>query len=281
MSDPFKQPAPLDFIALLKATSALPGVKINRTEFLNSALRPHFPELTVENAVRHNPAAAGIGLAEINEIAASCIKYETTKVTTLSFAAGIPGGLAMLGTVPADLAQYFGHILRILQKLVYLYGWQELFDEQGQLDDETSNLLTLFAGIMFGVNGATSAITKLVDSATQNMVTKGTLYPIVKKIAANLGIRLSRDVFAKGAAKVVPLVGGIASGGLTYMTYKPMAEKLRAHLSTLKFADPGFYADNHIKDIIEIDDFVAFDLIPDVEFESIQSTSPTPSAEEC
>ena len=274
MGEPFKQPAALDFIELLKATAGLPGVKIDRTEFLTSALRPYFAEKTVQNAVRHNPAAAGISVAEINEIAASCIRFETTKVSTLSFAAGIPGGLAMLGTIPADLAQYFGHILRILQKLVYLYGWQELFDEQGRLDDETSNLLTLFAGIMFGVNGATSAITKLVDSATQNVVSKGALYPIVQRIAATLGIRLSKDVFAKGAAKVLPLVGGVASGSLTYLTYKPMAEKLRSHLTTLKFADPGFYSENHITDIIEVDDFVAFDLISDAEIEDPQEIPP-------
>ena len=31
-----------------------------------------------------------------------------------------------MGTIPADLAQYFGHILRILQKLIYLYGWHDL-----------------------------------------------------------------------------------------------------------------------------------------------------------
>ncbi len=45
----------------------------------------------------------------------SCIVLEIRKVTVLSAAAGLTGGFAMLGTVPADLSQYFLHILRILQ----------------------------------------------------------------------------------------------------------------------------------------------------------------------
>ena len=49
---------------------------------------------------------------------------------------------------------------------------------------------------------------------------------------------------AKNVSKVIPVIGGFACGGLTLATYKPMAEKLRKYLSTLKFADVEFYKDN-------------------------------------
>ncbi len=191
-------------------------------------------------------------MEKINKIAKASIDYETAKVSAISFVAGIPGGFAMFGTVPADLAQYFGHVLIILQKLIYLYGWQQLYDENNQMDDQTAAFLTLFTGIMFGVSGATSAITKISElamekaskSIAQKALTKGTIYPIVKKIATILGVRMTKDIFAKGVAKAFPIIGGFASGALTFATFNPMAEKLRKYLATLIFADSVFYENN-------------------------------------
>ena len=75
----------------------------------------------------------------VNKIAAHVIRNEAAKVTAISAAAGLPGGFALLGTVPADLAQYYGHVLRIVQKLAYIYSWPNLFDSDG-LDSATENL---------------------------------------------------------------------------------------------------------------------------------------------
>ena len=140
----------INFGLVLKESAGLPMVRIDREGFLRAALSPHFDEDTVCRAISVNPAYAGITTQEIKKIARSCINYETTKVTTLSFAAGIPGGLAMLGSVPADLVQYFGHVLRIAQKLIYLCGWQELFHENGLMDDGTANLLRGMRGKVAG-----------------------------------------------------------------------------------------------------------------------------------
>ncbi len=71
----------------------------------------------------------------------------------------------MIGAIPADITQYFAHIIRILQKLIYLYGWEELYESKDDLDDETLYWLTLFIGIMFGVGTANAAITKIAQSA--------------------------------------------------------------------------------------------------------------------
>ena len=58
-------------------------------------------------------------------------------MTALSAIAGIPGGFALLATVPADTAQYLGHMLRVAQKLAYLYRWPDLFEEDDEPDDAT------------------------------------------------------------------------------------------------------------------------------------------------
>ena len=239
----------VDFNIVLREASALPMIRIDREAFLRTAFSHCFDEDTINKAIEYNPAYAGITVNEIDKIADATINYETTKVTAISFAAGIPGGLAMIGTVTADLVQYMGHILRIAQKLVYLYGWPELFDESGQMDDGTANLLTLFIGVMFGVNGASAAIIKVSEAAAQKAakslaqkaLTKGVVYPIVKKIATALGIKMTKEIFAKGVSKIIPIIGGGASGLVTYVTYKPMAVRLKKHLSTLKQADTEFY----------------------------------------
>lgn len=239
----------ISFEMVLKTATSLPMVKIDRDKFLSSALKPYFDKETIQTAIEHNPAYAGITVSQIEKIAKESINYETTKVTALSVAAGLPGGIAMIGTVPADLTQYFGHMMRILQKLIYLYGWQDLYDENDTMSDEMQNLLTLFAGIMFGVNGAAAAIQKIAEKAAENVarqlaqkaLMKGAIYPIVKKVASYLGVHMTKTVFARGVSKVIPVIGGIASGGLTFATYKPMAIKLKKHLEQFETANVEFY----------------------------------------
>lgn len=243
----------VSFDLVLKNAIQIPMVRIDRNAYLRKELTHRFDKKTVEKAIAHNPAYAGITIDQIDEIAWNAINHETATVTTLSFAAGIPGGFAMAGTVPADLAQYTAHLLRIMQKLAYLYGWPSLIDnnEEGaaELDDETTSLLTLFAGIMFGVQGASAAINKIAaqtaehvaKSFAQKALTKGMVYPVVKKVATMLGVHMTKQIFARGVSKVIPIIGGVASGGLTFATYRPMAIKLKKHLAGLKTADSRYY----------------------------------------
>ena len=191
----------------------------------------------------------GIPREKINEIADQVIEYETNKVSAISFAAGIPGGFAMAATIPADVAQYFGFLLRVMQKLAYLYGFQEFELSENNISDETMNQLLIFLGVMFGVNGANQGVKIIAETAgnkvsktlAQKALTKTTLYPIVKKVATTLGFKMTKDVFAKGVSKVVPVVGGAVSGGLTYLTFKPCAIKLKDNFKSLNLSDPEFY----------------------------------------
>lgn len=252
----------VDFEVVLREAVKVPLVHINRETYLRKELSRRFDTETVNKAIEYNPAYAGISVKQLESIARSAIDFETTKVTALSFAAGIPGGFAMAGTIPADLAQYMAHVLRIVQKLAYLYGWPSLSNADGEkFDDETSQVLTLFTGVMFGVQGANAAITKLAariaeqvsKKLAQKALTKGIIYPIVKKVAITLGFQMTKQIFARGVAKVIPIVGGVASGGLTFITYKPMAERLKKHLSGLQIANVSYYEDTFVEDISEDD----------------------------
>lgn len=273
----------VDFEMVLSSAASLPMVKIDRETFLRKELRKLYDDTIVNMAVKNCPAYAGIDTSQIDKIAKSCIAYETTKVTSLSALSGLPGGLAMIGTVPADLTQYFGHILRILQKLVYLYGWDELFGEDGKLDDETSNMLTLFVGVMFRVNGAATTISKVSASAAQKAsksiaqkaLTKGTIYPMVKKLAQVLGVQMTKEIFAKGVAKAIPIIGAVGSGVLTYATYKPMAYKLKKYLEKQKWADVNYYmnVDKKVELVSDAHDVNKCEIVPEKQMSLLEEKS--------
>ncbi|MGN8245943.1 hypothetical protein ACTHAM_003072 [Cellulomonas soli] len=239
------------FSDLLDVAAQLPAVRINRAAYLRSALKRHCSEEQIEQAIATTPAAAGIPLTTITDVANTSIAYETSKVTGISTVAGIPGGLAMLGTVPADMAQYVGHMLRIAQKLAYVYSWPDLFAGDGDdLDEATEGILTLFVGVMVGVQFAQSGVSRVsamiaaqvVRKLPQQALTKGAIYPIVKKVTGLLGVQMTKKLFASGVAKAIPVIGAVLSGGLTLGTFLPMSKKLQKHLASLELTKPGHRA---------------------------------------
>lgn len=236
------------FSQVLDAAAKLPGVRINRAAYLRKALQRHCTQEQIERAIAESPAAAGIPPEVIREAANTSIKFETSKVTLISAAAGAPGGFALVGTVPADMVQYTGHMLRIAQKLAYVYSWPDLFEDDGdEVDEATESILTLFVGVMFGVTmaqGGLATISKMIAAQTvkklpQKALTKGIIYPIVKKVAGMIGANMTKKTFASGVAKAIPLVGAVFSGGLTLATFLPMTKRLQKHLASLELTKPG------------------------------------------
>ncbi|MFE3657314.1 hypothetical protein [Streptomyces sp. NPDC059165] len=236
------------FFALLLAAAKLPGVRINREAYLRSALARRCSEEQIRRAIDETPAAAGIPVDVLDKVAGDSIRYETAKVSALSAAAGVPGAFALPATVPADAAQYIGHMLRISQKLAYLYSWPDLFSEEGdEVDDATKSVLTLFFGVMFGTQSANAAVGKVAGLMAEQVaktlprkaLTHGVIYPIVKKVAGYLGVRMTTQSFATTVSKAIPLVGAAVSGGLTLATFLPMAKRLKKHLAGLPLADPS------------------------------------------
>jgi hypothetical protein len=236
------------FEQTLRASAQMPGVRIPREAFLRSELKRFCSEEQVRRAIATTPADAGVPLSVVDQIAKSVIKYETGKVTAISAVAGIPGGLFAFGTVPADIAQYYGHVLRVVQKLAYIYSWPDLFDDNGDgMDSATASMLTLFIGVMFGVNAAQAGVAQVsaliakqvAKKLPQQALTKGTIYPIVKKVATVLGVQMTKQIFAKSAAKIVPLVGAAVSGSLTFATFMPMSKRLQKHLASLPLTKPS------------------------------------------
>ena len=248
----------------------LPIAKVDRSTFLKKELKKYYSEETVKLALEHNPAYAGIDKYTINSIANQVIQYETNKVSSISFAAGLPGGAAMAATIPTDVAQYFAFLLRAMQEIAYLYGFDEFDFSKDSIDSNTMNEVLVFMGVMFGIQGANAGVKVIAQSTAQKVsktlankaLTKTAVYPIVKKIAKAVGIKMTKQIFADGVSKVVPVLGGAVSGGLTYVAYKRSCLRLKHSFWNLNLCDVEFYekvrngaiVDMPDDEIIEIDE---------------------------
>lgn len=235
----------IDVEQLVRDAMTLPGAKVNRSEYLKKQLRKYYPESMVEEAVRTNPIKAGVKKSGIEMIAKETINFETNQVSAVSALAGMPGGLVIAATMTADTIQYFVSMIRTAQKLAYLYGYPEMEIGSDVLDDGAMNELMIFLGVMFGVQGAEVALKKLAAVMAVNVekqlarkaLMKTTIYPIVKRMAKIIGVQMTKEIFAKGVSKTVPVVGGVVSGGLTFVTFKPCCKRLQKELEKNLISD--------------------------------------------
>ena len=239
----------------------VPGIKINREAYLRKEFFKKFPEDVIDVAIATNPMTAGIPREEIEKIVDEVIKYERMSVSGISAALSTPGGAAMAATIPADIAQYYGYMLRATQKMLYLYGFPEIdLEGDGQvIDTETMNMLIICMGVMYGVAGANNALksvakalgTGVEKQLMKKALTKGTIYPIVKSVSKWFGVRMTKEIFAGFFKKAIPVIGGAIGGGLTYASFKPCCDKLRTVLQDTMLSNPNY----NVKDaeIIEID----------------------------
>ena len=150
---------------------AMPGVKVDRDEFLRRELKSYCSPEQLDQAVFGRPTTV-VSKDIIDRIANACINNHTTKVTTTSTVAGMPGGFAMAATIPADMAQYYWHVFVLSQKLAYLYGFPDLRDEKGNLTDTASDMLTLFVGVMMGASAANQAIKGVGETSCKKIASE-------------------------------------------------------------------------------------------------------------
>ena len=213
---------------------SMPMVKVDRTAFLTK----EFSMYDNADQLRDKRPIDLFDAEAIERAARGVINSHLTTATVTSTAAGIPGGLAMAATMPADIAQYYWHVLVVAQKLGYLYGWPDLLDDKGQITEGTRNVLTLFVGVMFGAQAASKLVGEIAKRVSlqaakrlpQQALTKTIYYPVIKQVAKWIGVKMTKDTFGRSVGKAIPILGGVLSGAITAFSFKPMAEKLQKHL---------------------------------------------------
>ena len=231
--------------SVIKLALSLPAARVDRDKFLRDQLTSYCDEKQVNDAIADRPANAGIPLEVIDKLADACIKWQTSKTCAAAFLAGLPGGWAMLAALPVDVAQFYYNAIVLAQKLAYLYGWPSLL-EDGEFDEEISARITMLVGVMFGVGNATGVVNEVAQKFAAQVLKKlprkvladKAFYIIIKRIARWIGVRVTKEIFARGVARFVPVLGGVLNAGLALAFMRPMAKRLKNSLRETKFAQP-------------------------------------------
>lgn len=231
-----------NLVEVIGAAIKIPGVKVNRENFLLNIFKDESPAMR-NKIIAHGPVKAGISRRELKRLAELTINTRTVASSLASFVAGLPGGWVMAATIPVDTLQFFGVALRLAQELSYLYGEDDLWIDGRVNMERVTSQLVVYCGVMFGVAGASATI-RVISSAfgkqalkkiPQMALMKTFYYPIVKAIARAVGAKMTKGIFAKGVSKAIPIIGGIFSGGLTFVSMRPMGKRLVEEFDEIHF----------------------------------------------
>jgi hypothetical protein len=214
------------------AVTKLPIVRVERDAFIRKqfAGSPH-----LDTILEKGPPFV-YSTESLRRKAASVTKTSATKASAASFAAGLPSNPAvMIAAGGADVAMFFGFAINLAQQISYLFGEDELFDGGAdELSEEAQIRIVAYLGAMFGAAGAASLVARTSHVVGENLgkkvaaqaLTKTYWYPLVKKVGAAVGQKVTKATVEKTITKAVPVVGGALSGGITYVTFRPMGRRL-------------------------------------------------------
>ena len=277
----------------------LPFIKIDRSEFLIKKFGEQVDD--IQKLIDEGPQVF-FSKEELDESAIEVINANVLQSSSLSFASGLPGGFAMAATIPADIAQFYGYSLKLAQEISYIYGYNNMWSDQGELTEDAKNTLILYLGVMLGVTSAGAAVRILSNKMAlqalkkipQKALTKTIYYPIIKKVMAIFGTKLTKATFAKGVSKFIPLFGGAVSGTMNYISLKPMANRLKDELgkninyTTKDFeqdikilndedviitnSDVEYDDENYLKQLEKLSDLLEKNIITEQEFQKMKKS---------
>ena len=286
-------------LKVLNESLKLPFIKIDRSEFLIKTFGEQVDD--IQKLIDEGPQVF-FSKEELDESAKKVINSNVLQSSSFSFASGLPGGFAMAATIPADIAQFFGYSLKLAQEISYIYGYNNMWSDQGELTEDAKNTLILYLGVMLGVTSAGAAVRILSNKMAlqalkkipQKALTKTIYYPIIKKVMAIFGAKLTKDTFAKGVSKFIPLVGGAVSGTMNYISLKPMANRLKDELgkninyTTKDFeqdikilndeeviitnSDVEYDDENYLKQLEKLSDLLEKNIITEQEFQKMKKS---------
>ncbi|MFV0414023.1 MAG: hypothetical protein ACK5L3_12295, partial [Oscillospiraceae bacterium] len=262
-------------MGILEKLVTVPGVRVNRTKFLMGVYNLSGSEAEKKDIFSQ------INLEQMDKAADSIIAQNITASSAMAFFLGLPGGIAMGLSIPADVMQNFAISLRLAQQIAYVYGFDDLF-ENNEMSEESRNTLIAFLGIMFMATGSGALLRAIAPNvgkyvakqALKKPLTKTVWYPLLKKIANIIASKtLTKGSVAGFASKAIPIVGGVTSAGITVATMIPMANRLKNELRKYYLSEEELRA-------IEENDKVAFgekasEFISDVAASAVKTVNRT------
>lgn len=219
-------------IQTIGAVAKLPVVRVDREAFLRRefAGSPHLDVI-----IESGPHVV-FTVEALEKKAKTIVHRSTVKTSAVSFATGLPANPAlMLPAGAADVASYFSFAINMAQQIAFLFGEDEIFEGgDDQISEDAKIRIVAYLGVMFGAGGAAALVNQVSRKAGANLgkkvatqaLTKTVWYPLVKKVGAAIGQKITKKTVEKTIAKAVPVLGGVVSGGLTFLTFRPMGHRL-------------------------------------------------------
>lgn len=219
-------------LSMVGTVAQLPIIRVDREAFLKS----QFGSSAQLDRILSDGPQAVFSPESLRRRADRIIAESTGKTAAVSFVSGLPSNpVTMVAAGGADVVQYFGFALNLAQQLAYLFGEDDLFAD-GQTDMPESSKIRVIAylGAMLGAAGAAQLISKTSVKVGANLgkkiaaqaLTKTAWYPLLKKVGALVGQNITKKTVEKTVAKAVPILGGVVSGALTFVTFQPMGARL-------------------------------------------------------
>lgn len=268
----------ISFESVVEAAVKIPGVKVNRNEYLSKIFENE--PVDILRVIQDGPVAAMLPQAKLEEIADNQIRLRVTQSSAASFIAGMPGGLALAATIPADTLQFFGMTLRMAQEIAYLYGAESFWGADGLVNTYARDELILYVGAMYDIPGAQAAARYLI-SDNGHQIEDDEWNAIVSYIGKEVCRKLTASTATTGIAKLFPVIGGIVSGGATFIQLSPMGNRLMEVYSDATFHYTDIKAEVDFSAISDVIERVANATNPcDDMFENVESEEAAPAKEE-
>lgn len=141
-------------IAMIGSVTKLPAIRVDRDAFL----RQQFADSEyLDEILEHGPQYV-YTVESLRRKADEVIKQSTNRTTLAAFVAGIPGGVAAVAAGSADMIQYFGFAINLAQKIAYLFGEDDLFSGESELNEGAKVRILAYLGAMFGASGAAAMV---------------------------------------------------------------------------------------------------------------------------
>lgn len=229
-----------DFFAFLLK---VPGIKVNRQTFIAYLFSKDYPDIE-EKFLSKGPKKLGFSKEEISTYGDKIINKQSIFTTTTAFLAGLPGGLAMVGTIPADIIQFCANLIICIQKLLYVYGWKDFSQDNILLKkifvvsfavmlefdnaEETLKKLNKRINSRFYIFKSKSKFLSKINFTSSLFISKS-YNQLVKKLVS----QLTKKQLAKLGAKAIPLIGGIVNSQFVYRDFNRMTHILKSSLDKM------------------------------------------------
>lgn len=227
-------------LKVMDTAMSIPGVKVNREDFLRKELNRKFNPKEIEDAINLGTAIAGLPKSTLDKIAKDLIKSKCLLTTAISFGTGLPGGaLGLVGGTAADISQILANFLNLTQKLMYLYGYKDI----NELSCSQTDIMIVMLCAASGVETAEAFVakelpvilekllSKNVEKEVSSNIIKRTANKVLSLLGKKAAVNAGTETTGKTIGKFIPLFGGILSGAMTYASFRPMAAKLKNILS--------------------------------------------------